>query len=728
MTVEKEHEDDQEDWKKWTDEMGLIDGRLLDIGNPNLDLGIPSDGKFRYPACEPRTRATTEAMRKAEQNLDNFWKDIDDRFYDSTGSCSAADAMSHFLSDSTRQIRRTPEWIEPQNGKQLHKDGLGEPSSDLENQKPRSEPNIDEPISLPLISRTPSLPKRILKTLNVLFPSSPLSSNLLPQSLQFSAFFSALTVGLGFDAYRLPLGCWIFIPLKEPAYSLSQIKGGVREWGLKYKQKPKDRLRERRLAIMFHEPWVGKEICAKDLRIIRRRLEWYGFTRDIAFSGFVSSESEENAAEEAGVASMVSDFDSDDGKAANVDLQSAVEEVQKMEEEDTDLFSEDERAPLRQTKESSEYRSKNMIASMAHHKLLTSLSTDRRTAYAPDPRAWRAVPPTPKQQTPKGPESSRISTLTNETETVTEIQHYSATLSTSLPDNENGTTKDAPIIKEVFTRSQNDLEQASTTYTSTHATFPDEKAVDDKKSAEFKDAFSALVGNMPSSVHGVAFKKKTEGESTQEETTSYKKDTLGKNEPNFTSTTSSTQPSPSLTGIETPQQTVATITPTVPAANGTGNSISKNYDKNKNTPAKQGIASIHQSSDRDPDPDAHLYPEINQHGQEPEPAATPPPITPPKTPPSPNLKPAIHNGIGIEITDVRSTAVEPSMESTCDVCTHTHTLSGCNLSEMESRDEEADQKQKMSVTGGEGRGDVGCEYEDEDEDKDEEEGGVRISF
>ncbi|KAF2877921.1 hypothetical protein BDV95DRAFT_6709 [Massariosphaeria phaeospora] len=46
-------------------------------GTVSSHLGDPSDGKFYYPAHKTRNRQNVNAMRKAEANLDKFWKHID---------------------------------------------------------------------------------------------------------------------------------------------------------------------------------------------------------------------------------------------------------------------------------------------------------------------------------------------------------------------------------------------------------------------------------------------------------------------------------------------------------------------------------------------------------------------------------------------------------------------------------------------------------------------------
>jgi hypothetical protein len=74
-------------------------------------VGVPSDGRFHYPSDKRRTQQVTESMRKAEQNLDLFWRTVDQQYKNKTGR-TLHEALSHlFLKE--RHVERTPEWVEP---------------------------------------------------------------------------------------------------------------------------------------------------------------------------------------------------------------------------------------------------------------------------------------------------------------------------------------------------------------------------------------------------------------------------------------------------------------------------------------------------------------------------------------------------------------------------------------------------------------------------------------
>jgi len=90
--------------KKWIQSHKTFEGTLLS------KLGAPSEGRFFYPVEKRRTRETTEAMRRAERNVDEFWANVD-RFLVNKAGISQHQAVRHLLSDN-RILRRTPEWVE----------------------------------------------------------------------------------------------------------------------------------------------------------------------------------------------------------------------------------------------------------------------------------------------------------------------------------------------------------------------------------------------------------------------------------------------------------------------------------------------------------------------------------------------------------------------------------------------------------------------------------------
>ena len=75
---------------------------------PVASLGTPSKGRFNYPVGKRRTRENTEAMRKAENELDAFWQAVDRELMKSS---AVSPRLKQLLSQ--RILQRTPEWIEP---------------------------------------------------------------------------------------------------------------------------------------------------------------------------------------------------------------------------------------------------------------------------------------------------------------------------------------------------------------------------------------------------------------------------------------------------------------------------------------------------------------------------------------------------------------------------------------------------------------------------------------
>jgi len=74
-------------------------------------VGDPSDGRFSYPSDKRRTKKTTDAMRKAEENLDSVWQ-IVDQFYEKKTRSTLSQLFRHLFPQS-RRLERTPEWVEP---------------------------------------------------------------------------------------------------------------------------------------------------------------------------------------------------------------------------------------------------------------------------------------------------------------------------------------------------------------------------------------------------------------------------------------------------------------------------------------------------------------------------------------------------------------------------------------------------------------------------------------
>ncbi|KAM0328802.1 hypothetical protein ACHAQA_005216 [Verticillium albo-atrum] len=95
------------DFSAKTQWMGAIS--QMGLGTACVPLGIPVDGRFRYPAAKAKTKENIEAMRSAEASLDAFW-------------ASFLQAYQHTFSPRIRDIltrrdrQRTKPWTEPVKG------------------------------------------------------------------------------------------------------------------------------------------------------------------------------------------------------------------------------------------------------------------------------------------------------------------------------------------------------------------------------------------------------------------------------------------------------------------------------------------------------------------------------------------------------------------------------------------------------------------------------------
>lgn len=82
---------------------------LAPLGSPAYAIGPK---RFHYPSDKRRTRENTEAMQLAEQNLDEFWARFDAKYKSKVGK-TINEIVEGFLFQN-RDLRRTPEWVEPE--------------------------------------------------------------------------------------------------------------------------------------------------------------------------------------------------------------------------------------------------------------------------------------------------------------------------------------------------------------------------------------------------------------------------------------------------------------------------------------------------------------------------------------------------------------------------------------------------------------------------------------
>jgi hypothetical protein len=77
----------------------------------DVNLRDPSNGRVDYPSDEVRSKETILARRKAEKNLDVFWRSVDVAFKNKTGLANHA-ALRKLLNEGG-PMRRTAAWVHP---------------------------------------------------------------------------------------------------------------------------------------------------------------------------------------------------------------------------------------------------------------------------------------------------------------------------------------------------------------------------------------------------------------------------------------------------------------------------------------------------------------------------------------------------------------------------------------------------------------------------------------
>lgn len=233
--IEKDHS------RRWA-KLSEIDDGLKDVAlTRSLPVfGTPENGRFYYPSDKKRNKQTTEAMQKAEGNLDAFWENVDKHYQRKVGA-SLDEAVEHIFKEK-HQFERTPDWIEPL--KQPKSNGLPKPAQrvtisssalslhlpessskfvpPLEKIKPKtrglaadSSEAINEPL-LPtqqLDDKRPlfTLKNRAFKVFRTLF-FNPAQAN-LPGEIPWADFLYAMSE-TGFALEKMYGSVWQFTPVK----------------------------------------------------------------------------------------------------------------------------------------------------------------------------------------------------------------------------------------------------------------------------------------------------------------------------------------------------------------------------------------------------------------------------------------------------------------------------------------------------------------------------------
>ncbi|KAJ5169357.1 uncharacterized protein N7500_002140 [Penicillium coprophilum] len=277
-----EHENEfEKDYAERTKSWDLIIATIHNqsVSGQAASLGEPSGDKFFYPVEKRRTKKIADALRRAEHNLDDFWAYLDNKMSNKADYLS--DTASRSLLSQSRNLLRTPEWIEEEDsstgrGGLAQHESTGsipgpealyhhssvvnsfEPAPRKQKIKTRGQPNPYVPIpemetsiqaNDPDSQPTFFLDPRALKVFQTLFFSPGMKSP--PGEVSWCDFVYAMT-SVGFTAIKLYGSVWQFQQSK-----------------LEVHQK-----------INFHEPHPESKLTYRNARLCGRRLKrafgWHG--------------------------------------------------------------------------------------------------------------------------------------------------------------------------------------------------------------------------------------------------------------------------------------------------------------------------------------------------------------------------------------------------------------------------------------------------------------------
>lgn len=234
----KEHE---AELKSAREMVNVIRGRQIPLNRFGRTAN-PSGGKFRYPYEKRRNKDTINALRQAEANLDVVWAELD-RLTEANKTQYKDLALYSLLS---RTLRRTPEWVEPEQTKKKGQPSgadkdlvfLNRPLSNLflgesEQETPKTAPsgkkkskaktkgepakaqNIDTPpVQVPEPENVDKQPTftvdaRALKVFRTLFFNPEVTSS--PGAIAWTEFLHAMAL-TGFQIEKLYGSVWQFQP------------------------------------------------------------------------------------------------------------------------------------------------------------------------------------------------------------------------------------------------------------------------------------------------------------------------------------------------------------------------------------------------------------------------------------------------------------------------------------------------------------------------------------
>jgi len=95
----------------WAEPLSYLFGRGKESHfMPIAELAAVSNGRFFYPTERPRTKVTVETLRRAEQNLDEFWRAVDEIVHVRCNHLRGT--VVRALLSEPRTLRRTPVWVD----------------------------------------------------------------------------------------------------------------------------------------------------------------------------------------------------------------------------------------------------------------------------------------------------------------------------------------------------------------------------------------------------------------------------------------------------------------------------------------------------------------------------------------------------------------------------------------------------------------------------------------
>ncbi|KAL8944455.1 MAG: hypothetical protein Q9211_000597 [Gyalolechia sp. 1 TL-2023] len=249
-----DEDEKQAEFSKKTELLGQVYKAMASTGKTSAAAALPLK-QFSYPSNKRRTQATTQTMQRAENNLDNFWIEVDDR-------CKRPLART-FIRCLTSELDSTSSALaalELQNRTEGTVTTASSRTQEKQKTKTRGVPQTSPPTNMQEIDRTRRTEDEALRVFEVSKRGFKVFATLFytptedepPGEIPWSEFLSAMA-SVGFSINKLDGSAWIFAPVD-------------------------DQLQQ---SIIFHEPHPGSKVPFQVARRFGRRL-WrtYGWTSE----------------------------------------------------------------------------------------------------------------------------------------------------------------------------------------------------------------------------------------------------------------------------------------------------------------------------------------------------------------------------------------------------------------------------------------------------------------